>query len=63
MNGGEVVIDFTPVEDESTLAGNSVVKTSDTGFSFNAEAFDHAGVYHYVVTEDQGRMMEFHTTE
>lgn len=54
LNGGEVVIDFTPVEDESTLAGNSVVKTSDTGFSFNAEAFDHAGVYHYVVTEDQG---------
>ena len=54
LNGGKVVIDFTPEENESTLAGKSVVKTSETGFSFDADAFEHAGVYHYVVTEEQG---------
>ena len=54
LNGGEVVIDFTPEENESSLAEKSVVKTSETGFNFDADAFEHAGIYHYVVEEEEG---------
>ncbi len=54
LNGGTVTIDFEPSTDEDILAKNKVVMTSNEGFSFNADKFDQAGIYHYIVAEASG---------
>ena len=51
----DIVIKFSPSENEETLAEESISKSSEEGFCFDATKFPNAGIYHYVVTEAEGR--------